>query len=239
MAAATVVSPRMSPQEPDAAVGGDHDRGFQVALGDDLEQGGGGFGGQRKVAQFVDGQERGSGVEAHGGGPAAFDGGAVAAGGEVGGGGEVGAVAGVRGGSGEADGEVGFPDTGWSDHDHVGGGFEVAAGAEFVDQLRVERRWRRRSRSPPRWRGWAGRRIGAGRRAGGLRWRRPRRPSSRSNAAVIESPSAAAWSRTVGQVFGGGVRAGGRRGGRGAAGSGSPRDAVDRAAGFVAGSRVS
>ena len=62
----------------------------------------------------------------------------MAAGGEVGGGGEVGAVAGVRGGPGQADGEVGLPDAGWSDQDHVGGGFEVAAGAELGDQLPVE-----------------------------------------------------------------------------------------------------
>ena len=38
----------------DGPVGGDDDRGFQVALGDDLEQRGGGFGGQRQVAQLVD-----------------------------------------------------------------------------------------------------------------------------------------------------------------------------------------
>ena len=94
MAAATVVSPRISPQDADAAVGGEDDRGLQVALGDDLEQRGGGLGGQRQVAQFVDDEQGGAGEEAHGGGPAAFDRGAVAAGGEVGGGGEVGAVAG-------------------------------------------------------------------------------------------------------------------------------------------------
>lgn len=35
----------------DAAVGGEHDGGFEVALGDDLEQRGGGLAGQRQVAQ--------------------------------------------------------------------------------------------------------------------------------------------------------------------------------------------
>ena len=122
MAAATVVSPRISPQDADAAVGGQDDGGLQVALGDDLEQGGGGFGGQREVAQFVDDQEAGSGEEAHGGGPASFDGGAVAAGGEVGGGGEVGAVAGLGGVAGQADGEVGLADAGRADEQDVGGG---------------------------------------------------------------------------------------------------------------------
>ena len=38
MAAAMVVSPKMSPQAPGAAVGGEDDAGFEVALGDDLEQ---------------------------------------------------------------------------------------------------------------------------------------------------------------------------------------------------------
>jgi len=38
----------------DASVAGQDDGGFEVALGDDLEQGGGGLGGQGQVAQFVD-----------------------------------------------------------------------------------------------------------------------------------------------------------------------------------------
>jgi hypothetical protein len=42
----------MSPPGADAAVGGDHDRGFEVALGDDLEQRGGGFGGEWKVNRY-------------------------------------------------------------------------------------------------------------------------------------------------------------------------------------------
>jgi hypothetical protein len=58
--------------------------------------------------------------------------------GEVGGGGEVGAVAGLGGGSGEADGEVGFPDAGRADQEDVGGRLEVAAGAELGDQVRVD-----------------------------------------------------------------------------------------------------
>ena len=54
MAAATVVSPRMSPQGADAAVAGEDDVGLEVALGDDLEDGGRGLGGQGEVAQFID-----------------------------------------------------------------------------------------------------------------------------------------------------------------------------------------
>ena len=38
----------------DASVAGQDDGGFEVALGDDLEQGGGGFGGQGEVAEFID-----------------------------------------------------------------------------------------------------------------------------------------------------------------------------------------
>ena len=62
----------------------------------------------------------------------------MAAGGQVGGGGEVGAVAGVRRGSGQADGQVGFADAGRADHEHVGRRFQVAAGAQFVDQRPVD-----------------------------------------------------------------------------------------------------
>ena len=142
MAAATVVSPRISPQAATPRLVVITMRGLEVALGDDLEQGGGGFGGQREVAEFVDDEQGGSGEEAHGGGPASFDGGAVAAGGEVGGGGEVGAVAGLRRLAGEADGEVGLADAGRADQQHVGGGLEVAAGAELV---------RSGARSTPGW----------------------------------------------------------------------------------------
>ena len=167
MAAATVVSPRISPQEVTRPVGGDHDRGLQVALRDDLEQRGGGLGGQRQVAEFVDHEQRRAGVEAHGGGPAAFDRGAVAAGGEVGGGGEVGAVAGLDG-CGPARRRA------WSCRRRV-----VRSGARWW-RSRGSGRWRgrrsgvgrrrvgRRSRSPPGWPGWVGRRTGAGRRAAGF-----------------------------------------------------------------------
>jgi hypothetical protein len=123
---------------PDAAVAGQDDGGFEVALGDDLEQGGGGFGGQGEVAEFVDDQEAGAVEEADGGGPASFDGGAVAAGGEVGGGGEVGAVAGLGGLAGQADGEVGLAQAGRADEQDVGGGFEVAAGGQLGDQGGVD-----------------------------------------------------------------------------------------------------
>ena len=108
MAAATVVSPRISPR-PRPRGWWSARAGFGVALGDDLEQGGGGFGGQREVAEFVDHEEGGAGEEAHGVGPASFDGGAVAAGGQVGGAGEVGAVAGLGGLAGQPDGQWVLP----------------------------------------------------------------------------------------------------------------------------------
>src|SRR3954454_16037213 len=76
--------------------------------------------------------------KSHGSGPSAFDRCAVAAGGEVGGGGEVGAVAGLGGGPAEPDGEMGFPDAGWPDEQDVGGGVEVAAGGQLVDELGVD-----------------------------------------------------------------------------------------------------
>ena len=43
----------------DGPVRGDHDRGLQVALVDDLEQRGGGLAAQRQVAELVDDQEPG------------------------------------------------------------------------------------------------------------------------------------------------------------------------------------
>ena len=79
----------------DAAVGGEHDRGAEVALVDDLEERGCGFAGEREVAEFVDDEQGGAGEEAHSGGPSPLNGGAVAAGREVGGGGEVGAITGM------------------------------------------------------------------------------------------------------------------------------------------------
>ena len=71
MAAAKVLSPSTSPRAATPR-GGHHDRWLEVALGDDLEQSGRGFGGQREVAELVDEERCGAGVEAHAGGPAAF-----------------------------------------------------------------------------------------------------------------------------------------------------------------------
>src|SRR6266511_1435878 len=57
----------------DADVGGDGGGGAVGVAGvDHLEQRGGGLGGQRQVAQFIDQQELGACVEAHHGGPAAL-----------------------------------------------------------------------------------------------------------------------------------------------------------------------
>ncbi len=57
-----------------------------------------------------------------------------------GGGGEVDPVAGLGSSPAEADCEVGLPDTGWSDHEHVGGGLEIAAGRELLDEFAVDTR---------------------------------------------------------------------------------------------------
>jgi hypothetical protein len=116
------------------------DRGLEVPLGHDLEQRGCGLGRQREISQFVDREQGWSGVEAHGGGPSALDRGPVAAGCEVGGGGEVGAVAGVDGLAGQTCGEHGLADPGGPDHQDVGGGLEVAAGRQVVDQPGIDAR---------------------------------------------------------------------------------------------------
>src|SRR5205807_893518 len=125
---------------PDAEVGGQRDGPFQVALGHDLEEGGGGLGGEGQVAHLVDDQEAGSGVEAHDVVPASFEGGAVAAGHELGGGGVVGAVAGLDGGPAETDGEHRFPHARRADQQDVGGVFEEPQRAELVDQGAVDAR---------------------------------------------------------------------------------------------------
>ena len=62
----------------------------------------------------------------------------MAAGGQVGGGGEVGAVAGVGGRACQADREVGFAGARRADEQDVRRGFEVSAGAQFVDQRAVD-----------------------------------------------------------------------------------------------------
>src|SRR4051812_47615601 len=134
MATATVGSSKICPQEAIPRLVVSTVGGLEVALGDDLEQRGGGFGREGEVADFVDDQQSRSGEEAHGGRPASFERGAVAACCEVGGGGVVGAVAGVDGCVAEADGEHGFADAGWADEQHVGGVLEEPEGAELVDE---------------------------------------------------------------------------------------------------------
>src|SRR5690606_470535 len=65
-------------------------------------------------------------------------GGAMATGGRSGGGGEVGPVAGVRGGPGQSHREVGLTGAWWPDEQDVGRRFQVAAGAQLVDELAVD-----------------------------------------------------------------------------------------------------
>ena len=120
-----------------------------------------------------------AGVEAHGGGPASLDGGAGGSGGQVGGGGEVGAVAGMEQRPGPTDLEDGFAGAGWADEQDVGRRFQVAAGAQLVDQslrsIPAAASTSENHRGRPG--GHAGnRRRPANRRA--VCWRRPRRIAS-------------------------------------------------------------
>jgi hypothetical protein len=55
---------------------------WETTLGDNLKQCGRGFGRQRQIPELVDRQQSRSGVEPHGGGPAALDRGAMAVGGK-------------------------------------------------------------------------------------------------------------------------------------------------------------
>ena len=138
MAAATMGSSKIFPQEAIPRLVVNTVRAFEVSGGDDLEEGGGGLVGEGEVADLVDDQQAGSGEEPHGGGPAAFEGGSVAAGDEIGGGGVVGAIAGVDGCSGQGDGEHGLSDAGRPDEQHVGGVFEEPQRGELVDQGLVD-----------------------------------------------------------------------------------------------------
>jgi len=89
---------------------------------------------QREVAQFINCEEFGAGVEPHHGGPPAFDGGLVAAGGEVGGGGEVDPVPGLGGGPGQPDREHCLTDPGWADQQDVGAVVDEPQGGQLPDQ---------------------------------------------------------------------------------------------------------
>ncbi len=67
-----------------------------------------------------------------------FDRGAVASGGEVSGGGEADPVAGGHGGVAEPGCDVGLPDAGRADQEHVRRGVEITAGGEFGEQRLVD-----------------------------------------------------------------------------------------------------
>ena len=115
MAAAMVVSVKMSPHDATPRLVVQDDRAFEISPRDDLEEGCGVFGGHSQITELVDDENTGSGEEPHGGGPASFECGFAAAGGEVGCGGVVDPVAGVDGGVAEGDGEHGFADAGRPD----------------------------------------------------------------------------------------------------------------------------
>ena len=124
----------------------------------------------------------------------------MAAGGEVGGGGEVGAVAGFGGLAGQADGEVGLADAGRPDQQDVGGGLQVAAGGQLVDELPVDGRGGVVVEVLQGGRGGQAGEPQPPGQAAGLGWRSTSMASSRSSAAVMVRPSAPAWSRTAGSA---------------------------------------
>ena len=138
MAAATVASPKISPQRPKGLLRGDDDAGAFVAGGDELEEQVGGFGFEGDVADFVDDEQR---VAAEAAELVVESAGGVGVGEAVdpfGGGGEGDAVAGVAGADAEADGEVGLAGAGRAEeHDVVAGGDEVE-GAEVGDDVAFE-----------------------------------------------------------------------------------------------------
>ena len=119
MAAATVSSPKVSPQRPNGLLRGDDDRGAFVAGGDELEEQVGGFGFEGDVADFVDDDERVAAEAAE----LVMEPAVAVGGGEAvdpfGGGGEDDAVAGLAGADGQADGEVGLAGAGRAEEDDV------------------------------------------------------------------------------------------------------------------------
>lgn len=123
-----------------AAVGGDDDAGLQIPLGDNLKQCRCSFGGQRKIPQFIDHQQRRPGVEPHGGGPASLDRGAVTPCSQIRGGGEVCAVAGMCCGPCQSDRQVRLSCSRRTDEQNVGRRFQIAARAQLVDQLAIDPR---------------------------------------------------------------------------------------------------
>ena len=120
MAAATVLSPKISPQRAEGLVGGDDDAGCFVAGGDELEEQVGGLGFEGDVADFVDDQER---VSAQAGDLGLQAPGAVGGGepvGPGGGGGEQDAVPGLAGLDAEPCGEHGLAGSGRAEQHDVG-----------------------------------------------------------------------------------------------------------------------
>src|SRR5580692_4757042 len=126
MAAATVSSPKISPQPLNGLVAGDDDAGGLVAGGDELEEQAGGLVLERDVADLVDDQER---VAGQAGDLGLEPAGAVGGGepvGPGGGGGEQDAVPGLAGFDAQAGGEHRLARPGWAEQHDVGpGGDEV------------------------------------------------------------------------------------------------------------------
>ncbi len=138
MAAATMASPKTSPQRPKGLLEVTITRGPFVAGGDELEEQVGGFGFEGDVADFVDDEER---VAAEAAELVVEPAGGVGVGEAVdpfGGGGERDAVAGLAGPDGQADGEVGLAGAGRAEEHDVVAGVDEVEGAEVGDHVALE-----------------------------------------------------------------------------------------------------
>ncbi len=124
----------------DAQVRRERDRTAQVALADDLEERRGGLGRQGQVADLIDDQQPGSGVEAHRRRPAPLDRRPEAARRELGGGRVGGPIAGFDRGPSEGDREHRLADPGWADEQQVRRVLEKAQRPELVDERAIDRR---------------------------------------------------------------------------------------------------
>ena len=98
----------------------------------------------------------------------------MAAGSEIGGGGEIRPIPGMRRSSREPDRQMRFVDPGRADEQHIRRCLQVSAGRELVDELAIDTRLRRRSRSPRAMPASANTRTAVVRSTGVPRWPRLR-----------------------------------------------------------------
>ena len=149
IAAATVVSSKISPQPamPRLVVRTMDPR--LVAAADDLEEVAGGLAGHREVAELVNDEQQRSAPEAHRGLPASLERGLRGLGDEVRGGGVVDAVAGLHRLQAERDRQHRLADPGRPDEQDVGFLLDEPQRGELLDQTRGPGWAGRRSRTPP------------------------------------------------------------------------------------------